>query len=334
MTTPQASSSDSDAMRFALLQIIETWRESEPSATRLPRSVRKQINHTLRDEVRRQEAEHQQTREAITDWIRQHRNTIQSGRAPKLGETVDQWFGRQQSLAQQANTLEDVIQRAPHLSETERGQAIETLRVAHNTPDAPERSPWQQKTGLDALRARVAAWRSRQQLTGRIGSVASRFTSRLTAATGPAAWTTPQQSAALNEVSKKIMNWEHALRAAIRGDQVPNLADLAHAKEAAMNSARALGISEPDLVAHVQGVESMTRTKFGVIDALQDGEKSAASEQSSARSAESASNASAEQQSTHLIQAANGGGTEAAQAQTTGAPPTSSTSQPNVTVSL
>ena len=146
--------------------ILHPWRAENPHAQRVPRSIRRQINHAVREDNRRQILEYERARLDIEAAVRAHQHNVLIGHRPRVAETPDIWFTRQQQLAQERLAIEQRINAEIRLSQEDRGQAVTALSVAHHAPSVhllPVYTP-QQPSGLHALRARVQAGLSRLRL--------------------------------------------------------------------------------------------------------------------------------------------------------------------------
>lgn len=157
MTQPSADTS----IEFAELiySIIDTWRSRDPAARDMPNEVRRQINLAVREDNRRQSVEYQRTRTNIEAAVRDHQHNMLVGYRPRVAESYDTWFTRQQQLGKQRLAIEQAINAEPRLTTEDRGQAVVALSVAHHAPSTPALPVFtpHPPTGLQALRARVQA---------------------------------------------------------------------------------------------------------------------------------------------------------------------------------
>ncbi|MBF6064698.1 hypothetical protein IU500_24685 [Nocardia terpenica] len=151
--------------RFAesIRAIVDGWRIENPHARSVPRSVRKQINLAVREDNRRQLLDYQRARLDIESAVRDHQHNVLVGYRPRVSETYEMWFARQQQLGQERLAIEQRINADPRLSVEDRGQAVTALSVAHHAPSVPMLPVFtpQPARGLQALRARVQAGLSR-----------------------------------------------------------------------------------------------------------------------------------------------------------------------------
>ncbi|MBF6163069.1 hypothetical protein [Nocardia cyriacigeorgica] len=144
---------------------ISAARAKGSKAPRLSRSERKkmaaEVNQIMREERRWEEEEARRLREGLTQAISAHQQQVLDGFQPRVDESMQTWFTRQQSLAHQRHELERYIQMAPGLSMTERGTAVGSLRAAHFMPATKAPAPFPKAKGTAALKARVEAGLSR-----------------------------------------------------------------------------------------------------------------------------------------------------------------------------
>ncbi len=157
------TTSSSDPFRESLHAIVDRWRMQNPRGRSIPRSVRKEINVAVREDNRRQTLDYQRARLDIEAAVRDHQHNMLVGYRPRVTDTPETWFIRQQQLAHQRLAVEQRINAESHLSVEDRGQAVTALSVAHHAPSVPTLPVFtpQPASGLQALRARVQARLSR-----------------------------------------------------------------------------------------------------------------------------------------------------------------------------
>jgi len=166
----QDTANTSDRFSESVRAIAEAWRIENPQARSVPRSVRQQINLAVRDDNRRQVVDYERARLDIETAVREHQHNMLVGYRPRITETPETWFARQQQLGQQRLAIEQRINAEGRLSVQDRGQAVTALSVAHHAPSVPTLPVFtpQPASGLQALRARVQAGLSRLR-TGLVG---------------------------------------------------------------------------------------------------------------------------------------------------------------------
>ncbi|NUS42343.1 MAG: hypothetical protein HOQ24_01405 [Mycobacteriaceae bacterium] len=155
----QAAADSSTEFTELVYSIIETWRAENPGAQGLPGDVRRQINRAVREDNRRNALEYQRVRTDIEAAVHDHQHNMLVGYRPRVAETYESWFARQQQLAKQRLAIEQRINAEPRLTVEDRGQAVTALSVAHHAPSTPALPVFTPRppTGLRALRARVQA---------------------------------------------------------------------------------------------------------------------------------------------------------------------------------
>ncbi|NUS44429.1 MAG: hypothetical protein HOQ24_12155 [Mycobacteriaceae bacterium] len=140
----------------SLMQIIKTWRTLNPTATRVPRSVRREINQVMRADAEARDLAHAQELAHLDRAIREHRHDLVRDTNIQARDTHDGWFDRQRGLAEGRDRIENSIYAARHLTATERGQAATALFTVEQDPTRPITRVFRPHIhGLDALRARA-----------------------------------------------------------------------------------------------------------------------------------------------------------------------------------
>ncbi|WP_280266691.1 hypothetical protein [Nocardia wallacei] len=135
--------------------VISAWRRSNPTAKRVPRNVRREINHLIRSDNRAREFMHAQERSHIERRVIEYRWNLLRDREVRAWDTQSTWFERQRQLAIEHQHLRASLYSAPHLTATERGRAERVLTAAHHNPRIPVGRVFRTGPGLDALKARV-----------------------------------------------------------------------------------------------------------------------------------------------------------------------------------
>ncbi|MEC3957541.1 hypothetical protein VMT65_31220 [Nocardia sp. CDC153] len=146
---------DASHLGRTVLQLISTWRLMNPNATRVPRSVRRDINQLLKADRKEREFAHGQERVRVERSVREFQWKLLHDSAVRPWDTQQSWFDRQRELAIAHERLRGQIHLTTHLSATERGQAARALTHARQNPQSPIGRVFGKPRGLDALRARL-----------------------------------------------------------------------------------------------------------------------------------------------------------------------------------
>jgi len=155
----QQSPNSPNPLDQSILAIIQRWYTDNPESRTISRGVRKEISIAVREERQRQFQDYQRTRGDIESTVREHQHNMLVGYRPRVAETPDSWFARQQHLERERLAIEQRITTETRLSAEDRGQAVTALSVAHHAPSVPTLPVFtpQAPTGLHALRARLQA---------------------------------------------------------------------------------------------------------------------------------------------------------------------------------
>ncbi|WP_433600741.1 hypothetical protein ACQPXH_02590 [Nocardia sp. CA-135953] len=136
-------------------QVIASWRVMHPRATRVPRSVRREINALIKSDAADRKFAHAQERRRMTAHIREYRWRLVNERQIREWDTPKTWFDRQRELDAARTRIETGIYATRHLTATERGQAMTALATVRAYPSDHVRPVFRPARGLDALRART-----------------------------------------------------------------------------------------------------------------------------------------------------------------------------------
>ncbi|WP_280254639.1 hypothetical protein [Nocardia wallacei] len=136
-------------------QLISTWRRNNPTASRVPRHVRRDINRLITADNREREFAHAQERTRVERQMIEYRWKLARDREIRSWDTQATWFERQRQLAVEHERLRGSIYTSHHLTATERGRADRALAGAHRNPNIPIGRVFRKTRGLDALKARV-----------------------------------------------------------------------------------------------------------------------------------------------------------------------------------
>ncbi|PXX53945.1 hypothetical protein DFR70_12666 [Nocardia tenerifensis] len=229
--TPASGRKPEDPLTAAVTDLVAAWRADNPTATSLPRSLRREISGVIRTNTRAQALDAAITRARVELEILHHQKAVVSlGIKPDSTDQDDPaytaWSRKNTALSEAARALERRIHELPHLSATDRGQAVRALERAHLVPSSVAGVRWEASGRLEALRARVTEKLSAirlgvTSLTGpvrRFGEfwLAQRQASRPEDRTEQARrdWLTPGQAAALAELSTAAQSYETAAQQA------------------------------------------------------------------------------------------------------------------------
>ncbi|MBY8861125.1 hypothetical protein K7711_31935 [Nocardia sp. CA2R105] len=135
--------------------LINTWRSTNPKATRVPRTVRRDINRLIKLDNQQRQFAHAQERAHIERRVIEYRWNLLRDRDVRSWDNQQTWFERQQQLAIQHEQLRAAIYTTGHLTATERGQADRSLSLAHQHPRIPIKTVFGKTHGLQALAARA-----------------------------------------------------------------------------------------------------------------------------------------------------------------------------------
>ncbi|MFE3229874.1 hypothetical protein [Nocardia sp. NPDC059228] len=146
-----------ETSRFAsnVYRVITSWRLMNPDATRVPRSVRREINRLIKADIQEREFAHAQERVRIERSLIEHRWNLLHNSAIRPWDTTQIWFERQRQLGVDHERLRERIHTTTYLTATERGQATQTLTQTHRDPYTPITAVFDRPRGIDALRARL-----------------------------------------------------------------------------------------------------------------------------------------------------------------------------------
>lgn len=147
--------SETSSLARTIAQVISTWRVTNPTATRVPRNVRREINQAIKADNRLRELEHAQERVQFEQRLIAYRWRQARDRGVRSWDTQATWFDRQRTLAIEHEQLRTSIYAAQHLTATERGTASHALTQAHRNPYAPIKPVFRTRHGLEALKARA-----------------------------------------------------------------------------------------------------------------------------------------------------------------------------------
>ncbi|WP_227982706.1 hypothetical protein [Nocardia spumae] len=135
--------------------VLASWRTMNPSATRVPRSVRREINALVKADAHQTMFAHSQERRRLTASLVEYRWRLLNEQQIRAWDTPDTWFDRQRELDTARQRIETRIYASQHLTATERGQAVTSLATVHAYPRHPVRPVFRPTFGLDTLRARA-----------------------------------------------------------------------------------------------------------------------------------------------------------------------------------
>ncbi|KZM73292.1 hypothetical protein [Nocardia terpenica] len=135
--------------------VISTWRAANPTARRVPRSVRREINHLIKADNQEREFAHAQERARIERQVIEYRSNLLRDREIRSWDTQATWFERQRQLAVRHEQLRGSIYTTGHLTAIERGRADRALAIAHTHPHIPVKAVFGKPRGLEALKARL-----------------------------------------------------------------------------------------------------------------------------------------------------------------------------------
>lgn len=139
----------------SVVQIIASWRMMNPTATRVPRHVRRDINRVIKADLKEREFAHGQERVSIERQVIEHRWKLVRDREIRSWDTQTTWFERQRQLAVEHERLRATIHTTTHLTATERGQASRAAAATYRDPHTPVGAVFDKPRGLNALRARL-----------------------------------------------------------------------------------------------------------------------------------------------------------------------------------
>ncbi|PSR65882.1 MULTISPECIES: hypothetical protein [Nocardia] len=135
--------------------VLSSWRTMNPTATRVPRSVRREINALVKADAHQTKFAHSQERRRLTASLVEYRWRLLNEQQIRAWDTPDTWFDRQRDLDATRQRIENRIYGSQHLTATERGQAVTSLATVHAYPRDPVRPIFRPTWGLDTLRARA-----------------------------------------------------------------------------------------------------------------------------------------------------------------------------------
>ncbi|MGY4101956.1 hypothetical protein ACW2Q0_20765 [Nocardia sp. R16R-3T] len=251
-----------DTLAAAVAATIAAWRTENPTAKDVPRSVRREISRAVRTDTRAHQLDASIARAQVELEILHHQKALVSlGAKPDSTPGEDNsaytaWARKHAVLSDAALALERRIHELPHLSATERGQALRALERAHTVPSSEVQVKWAAASGLESLRARVAEKVSaiRMGVTTAVGQVrrfgafwiaqrqAEQIKDRV--ARGPQDWLTPGQAASLVELTTAAKSFETASQQARAAkDAQTDLATMLSEFHEAFTRAQQMGVS-------------------------------------------------------------------------------------------
>lgn len=143
------------ALTHRVNHILSTWRTMHPTATRVPSSVRREINTLIKADAHQRKFAHEQERRRMTASLVEHRWRLLNDQQIRAWDTPESWFDRQRGLDAERQRIETSIYASAHLTAAERGQAETALARIGARPDKPLRPVFRPTRGLDTLRARA-----------------------------------------------------------------------------------------------------------------------------------------------------------------------------------
>ncbi|MEV5652919.1 hypothetical protein AB0L57_32110 [Nocardia sp. NPDC052254] len=135
--------------------VLTSWRTMNPSAIRVPRSVRREINALVKADAHQTKFAHSQERRRLTAGLVEYRWRLLNEQQIRAWDTPDAWFDRQRDLDVARQRIETRIYASQHLTAIERGQAVTSLATVHAYPRDPVRPVFRPTYGLETLRARA-----------------------------------------------------------------------------------------------------------------------------------------------------------------------------------
>ncbi|WP_280404561.1 hypothetical protein [Nocardia brasiliensis] len=216
-----------DTLAAAVAATIASWRMENPTAKDVPRSVRREISRAVRTDTRGHQLDASITRAQVELEILHHQKALVSLGAkpestPEDNAAYTAWARKNSVLSDAALALERRIHELPHLSATERGQALRALERAHAVPSSEVQVKWAAASGMESLKARVAEKVSAIRMgvttvAGRVARFGAFWIAQRQAeqirdhlARGPQDWLTPGQAASLAELSTAAKSFETA----------------------------------------------------------------------------------------------------------------------------
>ncbi|MBF6137783.1 hypothetical protein IU501_32960 [Nocardia otitidiscaviarum] len=215
-----------DTLAAAVAATIAAWRAENPTAKDVPRSVRREISRAVRTDTRAHQLDASITRAQVQLEILHHQKALvalgpKPDSTPEDNAAYTAWARKHAVLSDAALALERRIHELPHLSATERGQAVRALERAHTVPSSEVQVKWA-ASGMESLKARVAEKVSAVRMgvatvTGRVARFGAFWIAQRQAAQikdhlerRSQDWLTPGQAASLAELSTAAKSFETA----------------------------------------------------------------------------------------------------------------------------
>ncbi|MFC9897286.1 hypothetical protein ACFVMC_26655 [Nocardia sp. NPDC127579] len=139
-----------------IAHLIAAWRTTNPTAARVPRNVRREINQAIKADAEEQQFAHAQERMRMERTVIEYRWKLVQDRTIRSWDTQGSWFERQRDLAVEHDRLRTSIYNTAYLTAAERGQVNQTIDSIHRDPDATIGKVFRDVGGLTVLRAKLS----------------------------------------------------------------------------------------------------------------------------------------------------------------------------------
>ncbi|MEU8900687.1 hypothetical protein AB0C65_32820 [Nocardia sp. NPDC048505] len=127
-----------------------------PTATRVPRSVRREINQAIKADAKEQQHAHALERARMQRAVIEYRWRRVQDSPVHAWDTQETWFERRRELAVAHDRLRTSIYNTAHLTAVERGQVSQAIDGIHADRHAPIKDIFGKPSGLTTLRAKLA----------------------------------------------------------------------------------------------------------------------------------------------------------------------------------
>ncbi|MGW0245524.1 hypothetical protein ACWDYH_02680 [Nocardia goodfellowii] len=139
-----------------ITHLISAWRTKNPTATRVPRSIRREINQAIRADAKEQQFAHALERARMQRAVIEYRWRRVQDSPVHAWDTQETWFERRRELAVAHDRLRTSIYNTAHLTAVERGQVSQAIDGIHADRHAPIKDIFGKPNGLTTLRAKLA----------------------------------------------------------------------------------------------------------------------------------------------------------------------------------